>query len=295
MISHIFFAYRVIVLITGIYTVTQIKILEDKKKYLSSFFTFYLFFTVLVNFDIIYTYTKINSLINQSNVNLYFIMFIFTLIHIILILGYKTYNMLYNKKWTKKIKVITVTILVLLFSLLVSMIFNNKLLLSISRVLYIILFLYLIFECIKYFNIIKLKEDRLFALVFILTAILGFSRQLLFVIKALKGFPVTSYTMFESFLTITAYGVLSIFIIYIRKKYLILVKPLLNEELLKSEGFTPKEVEVLNYIKENLSNKKISELLNISISTTKNHISNIYSKMEISNRLELLNLLKKYY
>lgn len=47
-----------------------------------------------------------------------------------------------------------------------------------------------------------------------------------------------------------------------------------------------REKEVLNVLSEGLTNKQIGEKLNISVSTVKTHIINIYAKLGISNRIQ---------
>lgn len=53
---------------------------------------------------------------------------------------------------------------------------------------------------------------------------------------------------------------------------------------------TPREFEVLELMVEGLNNPEISERLCISIGTTRTHVSNIYSKLEVSNRAEAITL-----
>lgn len=53
---------------------------------------------------------------------------------------------------------------------------------------------------------------------------------------------------------------------------------------------TPREYEVLALIVEGLSNPEISERLHISIGTTRTHVSNIFSKLGVSNRAEAIAL-----
>ncbi len=52
---------------------------------------------------------------------------------------------------------------------------------------------------------------------------------------------------------------------------------------------TPQENKIYNLIKDGDSNKEIASKLHVSVSTIKTHINNIYKKMGISSRKELLN------
>lgn len=51
-----------------------------------------------------------------------------------------------------------------------------------------------------------------------------------------------------------------------------------------TEALTSKEAEVLALMQKGLSNQQISDILHISLSTTKWHIKNIFSKLNVSNR-----------
>ena len=55
-------------------------------------------------------------------------------------------------------------------------------------------------------------------------------------------------------------------------------------------GLTNREIEVIKLVVDNLSTEEITSKLNISIYTTKKHISNIFAKLKINNRLQLIKL-----
>lgn len=54
------------------------------------------------------------------------------------------------------------------------------------------------------------------------------------------------------------------------------------------EGLTPQEIRVFNLIILGFSNKDIAERLFISVSTVKTHVSNILSKLKLSNRTDVI-------
>jgi DNA-binding CsgD family transcriptional regulator len=56
-------------------------------------------------------------------------------------------------------------------------------------------------------------------------------------------------------------------------------------------NISPREIEVLNLLVQGISYKDIAEKLFISLPTVKTHVSNIYQKMKINNKIELINLL----
>ncbi len=58
---------------------------------------------------------------------------------------------------------------------------------------------------------------------------------------------------------------------------------------LKSKNITKKQIEIIQLILNGKENKDISSLLNISINTIKAHIYRIYTKLNVINRIELIN------
>jgi DNA-binding CsgD family transcriptional regulator len=55
-----------------------------------------------------------------------------------------------------------------------------------------------------------------------------------------------------------------------------------------------REIEIINLILSGKSNKEIEETLFISFHTVKNHISNIFRKLRVKSRYELINFLMRY-
>lgn len=47
---------------------------------------------------------------------------------------------------------------------------------------------------------------------------------------------------------------------------------------------TPREIEIFNYLVENMTTKEIAEKLCISEKTVRNHISNVILKLDVKNR-----------
>jgi NarL family two-component system response regulator LiaR len=68
-----------------------------------------------------------------------------------------------------------------------------------------------------------------------------------------------------------------------------------EEDLAAAFDLTPREQEVLSLVVEGLSNPDIAERLVISRSTAKAHVSNILSKMGVSNRAEAIALALQYH
>lgn len=59
------------------------------------------------------------------------------------------------------------------------------------------------------------------------------------------------------------------------------------------EELSNQEIKVKEHILNGKSNKEIAEELFISLNTVKTHITNIYSKLNVSNRKELINKFQK--
>lgn len=68
-----------------------------------------------------------------------------------------------------------------------------------------------------------------------------------------------------------------------------------NEEFFKEYSLSERETEIVKYIIKFQSNNEIAKNLYISIPTVKFHIKNIYAKLNVKNRRELIEKLKNYY
>jgi NarL family two-component system response regulator LiaR len=66
--------------------------------------------------------------------------------------------------------------------------------------------------------------------------------------------------------------------------------PVLQQDASEAYGLTPREREVLALMVEGLNNPEIAERLVVSRSTAKAHVSNILSKLGVSNRAEAIAL-----
>jgi len=65
------------------------------------------------------------------------------------------------------------------------------------------------------------------------------------------------------------------------------------DRVIESYDLTAREREILRLILQGASNKDIAGKLFVSASTVRNHIYNIYQKLHVGNRLELINLIGK--
>jgi DNA-binding CsgD family transcriptional regulator len=58
-------------------------------------------------------------------------------------------------------------------------------------------------------------------------------------------------------------------------------------------GLSPREAEIVGLVMQGLSNKEIEARLFISLETVKKHLSSIYRKLSVMNRLQLSLLMQK--
>lgn len=70
-----------------------------------------------------------------------------------------------------------------------------------------------------------------------------------------------------------------------------------GESTIKAEKFneydlSKREIEVLSFLKSGLSNEEIAEKMFVSKNTVKTHIKNIYSKLDVKNRIQALKKIK---
>ncbi|MGE5493854.1 MAG: helix-turn-helix transcriptional regulator [Burkholderiales bacterium] len=66
-----------------------------------------------------------------------------------------------------------------------------------------------------------------------------------------------------------------------------------KQKLKDKYTLSEREIEVTELLIKGMTNKEIGESLHISINTVKTHIKNIYGKLGISNRLQLINILSR--
>lgn len=64
--------------------------------------------------------------------------------------------------------------------------------------------------------------------------------------------------------------------------------PMVDPELVKIESLTEREREVIALVGEGLKNKQVGERLFISETTVTHHLSSVFSKLDVSDRLELI-------
>lgn len=91
---------------------------------------------------------------------------------------------------------------------------------------------------------------------------------------------------------LTLYGSLSVFILGRPSEVVIVIEPTRPEEVawlnIAAHGLSPREEEVVGLVVRGFSNRRISENLFISENTVQRHLSNIFEKVGVRGRKELL-------
>tara|TARA_B100000508_G_C11440782_1_gene268668 strand:+ start:595 stop:969 length:375 start_codon:yes stop_codon:yes gene_type:complete len=67
----------------------------------------------------------------------------------------------------------------------------------------------------------------------------------------------------------------------------------INQARLNQLKLSPREHQILSLLLKGYSNAEIAEELFLSLSTTKTHVSNLYSKMHVKSRFQVIALAKK--
>ncbi|WXR62571.1 response regulator transcription factor [Peptostreptococcaceae bacterium AGR-M142] len=75
----------------------------------------------------------------------------------------------------------------------------------------------------------------------------------------------------------------------------LLAREILDYDILIKESidFSNREVQIINLMLSNYSNREIAKLLNLKLGTVKNYISSIYSKLAVNNREDAIEELEK--
>lgn len=61
-----------------------------------------------------------------------------------------------------------------------------------------------------------------------------------------------------------------------------------QQNTVDAEKLTAREIEILSFLEQGLSNKSIADQMHLSVDTVKFHIKNIYLKLQVSSRAELI-------
>lgn len=118
--------------------------------------------------------------------------------------------------------------------------------------------------------------------------ILTIHNEVEYLLKAIE-IGVSGYVLKDSELAVLRKAIFSVYEgeTYIQPSLAPLLKQRMDDpESGNEEGLTRREMEVLKLIAEGLYNKEIADRLTISEKTVKNHVSNIFRKIEVSDRTQ---------
>lgn len=134
---------------------------------------------------------------------------------------------------------------------------------------------------LKIKNINDIRERNFY----IFTAIILFVLFTQTIVPIVKSFPENTVIF------ATGYFYLNVCLLkYLVNRFFEFSQPPLTKTV--SEIMTPREKEILAQLAQGLSNKDIGMNLSITETTVKTHIQNIYKKLGVSNRVQLINRLR---
>lgn len=99
-----------------------------------------------------------------------------------------------------------------------------------------------------------------------------------------------------NYLFYTAWNVISIIIFfrYITQPSALVEDGGSSEAFIKHYKITKREKEIIDLISHGLTNKEIASELNVSLTTVRTHIYNVFKKAEVQSRVELLRMMSGY-
>ena len=65
-------------------------------------------------------------------------------------------------------------------------------------------------------------------------------------------------------------------------------------ETVEAEKLTAREIEILSFLEQGMANKAIADQIHLSVDTVKFHIKNIYLKLQVTSRAELIAKYKQF-
>ena len=84
------------------------------------------------------------------------------------------------------------------------------------------------------------------------------------------------------------------FIRYLIRPSALLEEGKISRGFIKEYGISPRECEIIELISQGMSNKEIASFLNVSFTTVRTHVYNIFKKVEVGSRVDLLRIVSGY-
>jgi len=165
---------------------------------------------------------------------------------------------------------------------------NKPILLIIARTIIFITFIYCVFLVIHNFKNLANRVLKSAMKVFFIFSIL--------VIPIVLIPPIKNHPWYHSLpLPLYLFIINILCIVFIYKYFnqpVFLQKNILTNHFLKSFNITDRETEIIAHLLKGFTNKEISDKLFVSYKTIETHLSNIYRKTDVNNRIQLINLIQ---
>lgn len=178
--------------------------------------------------------------------------------------------------------------------ILVSNLFIYNIIVNNLEFLFVLGFYFIWSHKIK--SVERRRTSRLFALFHIICNTISVIILIYFMKVEIPEMTQWSIQLFVMLLFILApfLWIRLVFLRYAQSMSELLKTKLPLEKILVKYNISNREKEIIELIVDGKSNNEIKEKLFISQHTVKNHLSNIYRKLEVKNRYELVHLFMKY-
>ena len=306
---HFVIFYNIIILFILLvsFNIPVIIFIKTGDKFLRNYIFFFLPF-ILFTISLM-SITYLNTNINDVNNHLIQLIFYFSEItFVLMILSVGLFGQYLFSVSNIKIKNLILIIIAIIEILLIpfhvkTIIINERFIFkigSISSITFIIIIIYILFVGILNYKKIKNIEIKNIAKSLLIINLLFFPGLMFDLYRKLIN--ISHEIIFKNRHAIFLihpifYSVLSIictyFIIrYYFNLYKVNIKDMPLDNLIKKYDISIREKEVVSLVIQGKSNKDIADNLFISVNTVKTHIRNIYEKIGIKSRYELINSIK---
>ncbi len=158
-----------------------------------------------------------------------------------------------------------------------------------STGIFIFLYCYCLVVLIINLRNVQDKQTRAICLTVFITSLCLIPASLIaFIFPHVADFAYPIYLLAFSIIMIVYFG-----IVFKTDKIMRENKPKMTLKSLSKFKISEREFSVIKLIGEGFTNKEIAFELGISVNTVNNHVSNIFEKMEVKSRIDLLNLVKE--
>ncbi len=169
-----------------------------------------------------------------------------------------------------------------------------------SSALFFLNILYNVVALLVHLNRIKISRIRSGIRNLAIVSLLLFSVLIadIFVEKIPLFGEAFAFGLFSVFVFYSIFGAMSLY--YIVKGFNVLIHPPnahadYMQQMPDAFRMTNREKEIIDYLLAGLTYRQIGEKLAISLPTVKTHVTNIYKKAGVQNKIELMNTVKKHH